>query len=547
MAAGSSFLERIDSQLENLFAGWSIYTTILALVIVGYLIYPVLFTYDADTHPLLLARQASSSPIRQPGESATYRSLEVPYGYPLRTGLNVKDPGAAKWTSGRDGDLRDVWKKALEGVDGKKGRIISVMGKETFEHSLINLTRHINAIGGHLQKQDAKRVAICLPNSVEFLVAFFAAAYNGIVPILVPQHLSFETLADVLHSTNADILIAPAGTVPAEHLAMSCPKVKQAIWVVEETSRHMDFGVNPSKTQTAVEWHEIVGDVDLNSNAPSDLLSTGGTPAIICIYPRKKPTTYDVVEFSQKNIIAAIAAQIAAVPRNHKIGPSDLLMPLDSLTTIYTMVLTLAALFSGASIALTLIAGPAADYDSAFLGVSPTIIVASAQTMIQAHKEKFNASHDNWSKIQYTLQARALLAGRMNKPHVPGPRLIYISTYISANPQFLSSKQLHDLRVLTGARIVCSLTAAKVAGAISQTNAFDYRIQDEPQEPSHFGAPLSAVEIKVVDTPMSKISDDGEFVGHIVVTGPAVTGDEVNLGIMGRIRDDSTLALVFAS
>ena len=173
MASSGSFLERIDGQLGQLFAGWSIYTTILTLVFIAYLAYPVFFTYDSDTHPLLLARQASSSPVRQPGESAIYRSLESPYGYPLRTGLNVKDPGAPKWTSGRDGDIRDVWKKALEGVDGKKGRIISVMGKETFEHSLTNLSRHINAIGGHLQKQDAKRVAICLPNSVEFLVAFF--------------------------------------------------------------------------------------------------------------------------------------------------------------------------------------------------------------------------------------------------------------------------------------------------------------------------------------------------------------------------------------
>ena len=120
------------------------------------------------------------------------------------------------------------------------------------------------------------------------------------MPILIPQHLNFETLADVLHSTNADVLIAPAGTVPAEHLAMSCPKVKQAIWVVEETSRHMDFGVNPSKTQTAIEWHEIVADVDLNSNASSDLPSTGKVPNIIYIYQKKKPMTFDVVEFSQK-------------------------------------------------------------------------------------------------------------------------------------------------------------------------------------------------------------------------------------------------------
>ena len=129
------------------------------------------------------------------------------------------------------------------------------------------------------------------------------------MPILIPQNLSFETLADVLHSTNVDVLIAPAGTVPAEHLAMSCPKVKQAIWVVEETSRHMDFGVNPSKTQTAVEWHEIIGAVDLDSNAPSNLPLAWEAPNIIYIYQKKKPTTYDVVEFSQKvSLVFEIAA-----------------------------------------------------------------------------------------------------------------------------------------------------------------------------------------------------------------------------------------------
>jgi hypothetical protein len=37
-------------------------------------------TQDPDTHPLLLARQALASYVRQPGESAVFRSPETPHG-----------------------------------------------------------------------------------------------------------------------------------------------------------------------------------------------------------------------------------------------------------------------------------------------------------------------------------------------------------------------------------------------------------------------------------------------------------------------------------
>lgn len=130
---------------------------------------------------MLLVRQATASQVRQPGESATSRSLETPHSYPLKTGLNVKDPGAPKWSGGKDGDLRDVWRRALSGsVDndgkptGQVGKVSTVLGKdEVIEHKLEKLTAEINAVGKHLRGRERKRVAIYLPNSVEFLVTFF--------------------------------------------------------------------------------------------------------------------------------------------------------------------------------------------------------------------------------------------------------------------------------------------------------------------------------------------------------------------------------------
>ena len=181
MADGSTFLQQLDSQLEKLLADWSIYTTIILLSLVAYLVFPLFFSSEPDTHPLLLARQATASQVRQPGESAIFRSLESPQGYPLRSGLNVKDPGAPKWSSGRDGDIRDVWRQAVGGPvdnDGKStgtaGKILTLLGKEeVVEYGLAKLTREINSVGEFVNNNAGSRVAIYLPNSVEFLVTFF--------------------------------------------------------------------------------------------------------------------------------------------------------------------------------------------------------------------------------------------------------------------------------------------------------------------------------------------------------------------------------------
>ena len=181
MADGGTFIQQLDSQLEQLLSTWSIYTTIISVSLVAYLLYPVFFSPEPDTHPLLLARQASASYVRQPGESAIFRSLETPSGYPLRRGLNVKDHGAPKWTSGRDGDIRDLWKQAVEGpvdADGKStgtpGRVLTILGKEEIiAFDFIKLTRQINAVGKFVNNIAGTRVAIYLPNSVEFIVTFF--------------------------------------------------------------------------------------------------------------------------------------------------------------------------------------------------------------------------------------------------------------------------------------------------------------------------------------------------------------------------------------
>lgn len=183
----SSSLQSLDTQIARVLSDWSISTTVLALVIAAFLIYPVLFSDEPDTHPLLLARQGTASAVRVKGESAVYRSPEVPHGYPLKTGLNVKDAAAPRWASGKDGDIRDIWREVQrggqKGSDGKeipKGVIMTILGKEeVVEHGVEDLSKEIGIIGQHLKAGGVKKVAIYLPNSVEYLTTIFGEFSPG--------------------------------------------------------------------------------------------------------------------------------------------------------------------------------------------------------------------------------------------------------------------------------------------------------------------------------------------------------------------------------
>lgn len=215
---------------------------------------------------------------------------------------------------------------------------------------------------------------------------------------------------------------------------------------------------------------------------------------------------------------------------------------------MYPLTITLAALFQHASIAFTSVAGSAPDFDLAFQNIRPTVVIASAETMSKAHKTKSAANQGIIQQIHHARSARSLAAGAMRKANSlanrAGPRLIYTSDRGGADSVPLSSLDLMDLRILTGARIVYALTLPEVAGAVTQTHILDYRVQETGKR-SHLGTPLACVEYKLVETPATKIADDGDttHVGHLVVSGPAVVNGEIKTDILCYCRDDHTLAL----
>ncbi|CAN9079869.1 unnamed protein product [Alternaria alternata] len=565
----AGLLEQLDGSISDILAAWNIYTTLIAFSIVGFLAFIIYDSADADTHPLLLARQAVASYVRQPGESAIFRSPETPHGYPLRTGLAVRPPGAPMYSAGKDGDLRDIWRRVTGEIPLEKGakssgtaNIMTVFGKEgVTEHKVQDITKEIAILGKHLQERGAKRVAIYLPNSLEFLAALFAGAFYGFTPILIPYNQPHQTLVDLLRQTGADAMIAEAGSVPLSEVGQGVSSLRSVIWTVEKTSRHMDWSEVPEgiggKIDVAV-WHELVQE---QKSAPTALPSTSEKPPnVVFLWQEAVGKPAEVVEFTQQNLTAAIGALITSLPASHRLNPSDTFLPADAFTHSYSLCLTLAALFSHATVIIQSVAGPGVDLELATRSIAPTVTVISAETAAKLHNSTKISITGGPQKLAHYLETRMLTAGRLptdnlltklNAPAraaigtTPGKlRLVFVSERQGLNTPPLSSEDLSDLRIFTKARVVYALTTAKVAGAVAQTNIYDYRRGETPSNKhSHFGVPLSCVEIKLKDTPQHKTTDD-QTAGELVVNGSSVVGGEVHLGVNATIRDDHTLAYV---
>jgi acyl-CoA synthetase (AMP-forming)/AMP-acid ligase II len=220
----------------------------------------------------------------------------------------VKPPGTPMYSAGKDGDLRDIWRRVTGEIPLEKNasssgtaNILTVFGKEEItDHSIADITKEIGVIGKHLKEHGAKRVAVYLPNSLEFLAALFAGAFYGFTPILIPYNQPHETLVDLLNQTQADSLIAEAGSLPLADVGKSVSGLRQVIWTVEKTSRHMDWNEIPEgiggKIDVSV-WHQLVQDQkSAAASLPSD---SDKAPGVVFLWQESVGKPAEIVEFTQ--------------------------------------------------------------------------------------------------------------------------------------------------------------------------------------------------------------------------------------------------------
>lgn len=369
---------------------------------------------------------------------------------------------------------------------------------------------------------------------------------------------------------SADYLIASAGTIPFDSVKAQCQNLREVMWVVQKSGREMDWDES-SDTMSNVTWHELVeahkgpAPVEFPKRSEDETI-----PDVISIWLNNTATSGEIVAFTQKNMVAAIAAQGSALPVRHRLSPDDAFLPAESLTAPYVLVQTLASIWAGSTILLTSVAGEDVELPLVCAGVAPTVIAASAPSARKLHEATLSTVSSITQKMSLRSQTQSLRSGYMPSSSwtslgasTAKLRLLYVFERVHSGTPPLSPSMLSDLRAFTGARVIYALTAAKVVGPVAQTAFYDYRIAAPAETAqSHFGPPVSSLEIKLLDTDTHKTVDGQDPVGEvyflpsrffytdadksrqIVVVGPAVSNGRANLGAVGTFRQDGTLAYV---
>jgi hypothetical protein len=368
----------------------------------------------------------------------------------------------------------------------------------------------------------------------------------------------------MLQQSGADTVITCPGAFPFDSVVKSYPALRHLIWVVDEGSKHLDWNEVPKGMGGKVNvstWQDILNDNPQTAGAELPSADNqAAAPDIIMFWTIKNKSVEEMVRFTQGNLVSAISAQLVAIPTKERFSPADLFLPAASLSASYTLVLTLVAIYSNASVAFNSVAGNSLDLSLATQGVAPTVIVATPETLSKTHAETKGkvtsalASLSHWVQTRSLVQNGAMPAASFLaswndslRPRLgtkPGKlRLIYVAHPAnSGSTPRLSELVLSDLRVFTGARVIHALSAAQCAGAVAQTQFHDYRVSGDGKG-SHFGPPVSSTEVVLRDSGSHKITDEN-YTGEIVVRGPAIVGGEASLGFVVTIRDDNTIAIV---
>lgn len=126
----------------------------------------------------------------------------------------------------------------------------------------------------------------------------------GFKPVLISEKFTPEILAQALSRSGASILIAAAGTVSLKDVLRLSSGLKQVIWVVEKTSRHMDWNEVPEGVGGSPEitvWHDIIEEKGSTSDLPPEIPDRI-LPNIVTVHKRSKSENeeLEIVEFTQK-------------------------------------------------------------------------------------------------------------------------------------------------------------------------------------------------------------------------------------------------------
>ncbi|CAN6627098.1 hypothetical protein TRVA0_011S00936 [Trichomonascus vanleenenianus] len=461
--------------------------------------------------------------MRKPGETAVYRNMLVGQMGELIQGLGIQDSNGA-----RNGDIADIWKLFQQ---NNSYLSIAAYSPENSAYGLEQTSANeasslVQAVGSELAKMcESGSLAIMAPNCLETFICCISAMLFNIPVVIIPLTLEEP------HIISAVRKFAPKVVLSTQE-------------IVEE------LGIGDEVTLVSLKGRAGVTFAHLASSSftPLDLDVYDATktkfPISHVYVSGKDKSSVEIAQFTVSNIVAAIAAQIQALPRNDQWSSKDSVFSCSSYTSLFELVLQLSGLVAGATVIFPQLNMPS-DLFNLVKHIKPTVIISDDRTSASL------ASRSERLKLLSLLRlqiANATLSRGQIPSHSAALGSIFSSVRLihtavdAGSEEPLTTLQANTIRALTGTRVVHALTAPISASPIAETNMYDYRARDA-EAVVNYGALLPCLE--------AKLTDHGEYdaasrKGRLYVRGTTTTGPSsewIDTGVIATWGIDGTLRL----
>lgn len=516
------------------------------LVLIGLITLLICYPYIKDNlqdiNPAFLEHQASVGPTRRKGESAVYRSVNVPHGLSLTGGLRIRVGYKL-----RDGCLKDVWSRALGGrkADGKAGTVTKTADQTKFVFTNgVKLTiGQINTLLHRIAEKttrltDKPNIGIfsdfASPESIFLALSCFFVSEKTLVSY---NSLPKKPVEDL------DLIFVDAeqyGKVSAmgfkKIVVIGRPGIPSIVSSDEKTTQVFDFKTKIADVGGTVEpTYKYLYDPD------TQYMKFNNKPYCEINGSRE-------VDFFQRSFVSSIASRLMSLPKAFIWSKDDSLLvvasPMNGESKNFLLMNVLCGILSGVR-QISIVADSDINSLNDVLKIDRNVTILTAkdqvlqrvvsQTPVSLFKKFLigRSEYLNSTGVFNTL-------GRF----VCGLRLKLVYSMQSSTP--LNSTQYNTLRSCLGSRIIREAYTPLTMGPIFKTNIYESRVLADTKLKGHrfveLGVPADCLELKLKK---NKDEDrDGELYARGYSVGKGVEGKDydkdfwVPLGITGQFAPD---------
>ncbi|AET39756.1 Dde1p Ecym_4739 [Eremothecium cymbalariae DBVPG len=495
-----------------------IITVLLCLFTTNWVIQHVILDAKRDLHPVALTEQACTASVRKENETAVYRNILTPIGYPLSAGLSL-----SHGYQFRKGNFGDIWSTSME-VGKGNNRISFIDGHTSW--TLGNINFKAKLLKNYFTEVKARNVGIVCSVATGPGFVSAIAGFMGTLESCIPHFLP----SIPRNNMDLDVLIVDSWNCAAK--LNGSEDWYKTIIVCDDSAMPADLPGNVTS------FYQLIHDMNASDNKyeyePTTSFDDDKELARVTNHNR------DTTTFMQHCLVSSVSNFIKLFPINQELKNVDKLTIITegmrSSQLMQTFIKVFGLLLFGGSISYS------SSNDLTQIDTHTTLLFLSAnnaglRTMLDVCPTGFNKLKLSWAMSLLSEGVFSTVA--QSSCNFSKLRCVYIlnevkdSNLVSSFPleipelkrnsvKRLTSRQLNVLRSLFGSRVVMELYSPyTIMGPIAQGNMYDYRIfpQKVDEVFTCYGTLSTSLEGKLIYTNSNPTLMPSKRQGMLVVRG----------------------------